>query len=176
MRKIKFCQLWLLGLRWIRSWIGSRNLGGKISSSSDLFSVKKLFQNKKKGVVETVACHGKISWVLFCCYIWQLQLIENSGMFKLSSSTKSTIQLLSSGIAKPELTTKIGSIQNQTHRPHLPKPKKMPITNRKTSWASQLCKSRLPEGLSPGKEAWKRPLWLTQMSHEKNPPSFHYTG
>lgn len=49
MRRIKFCQLGLLGLRWIRSWIGSSNLGGgRCPHPKHTTSPQKLFQKNAK--------------------------------------------------------------------------------------------------------------------------------
>ncbi len=172
MRKIKFCQLWLLWLRWIRSWIGSRNLGWKISSSSDLFSVKKLFQNQKKGggwnrgmpwenlmglvllLYLAAPTHRKFRNV-------QIQLINHS----------STIQLLSSGIAWPPefFPTKIGSIQNQTPHPHLPKPKKYPAGHHNFARVDFQKAFPLEKRRGNAHCGWHK--WATK---KRDPPTFHY--
>ena len=129
---------------------------------------KTLPKPKKRGWLKPWHAMGKSHG---SCFVAIFGSSNSSKIPECSNSAHQPFINHSTFIIWDSLTTRIFSHQNWINsKPNTPS--SPPKTKKIPSWASQLCKSRLPEGLSPGKEAWKRPLWLTQMSHEKKGPSY----
>ena len=140
----KLCQLGLLGLRCI-IW------GAWFPHPRTLLLRKNSSKKRTVWVVETVACCKKANLLgCFCCNIWHS---SNSCKFRSMFNQSSTIQLV--------ICDSQTIIDHQKWLYIKPFTPCLPTKNgaKKNIWASQLCRSRAPEGLPPRKDAFARCGW-----------------